>query len=72
MVGAIMLTLGALTVGTAAAVKFRLRRRADTTAGVAAVGMAAVGMVAGKAIEYQACTGLCARLDVAFGPIASL
>ena len=41
--------------GAAAAVKFRLRRRAVTTAGVAAVGMAAVGMVAGKAIEYQAC-----------------
>ena len=73
-VGAIMLTVGAdtvetvtltvgeatLTVGTAAAVKFglRLRRRAVTTAGVAAVGMAAVGMVAGKAIEYQVA---CAR-----------
>src|SRR5882757_4113009 len=47
----------AATVGAAAAVKFRLRlrRRAVTTAGAAAVGMAAVGMVAGKAIEYQVC-----------------
>jgi hypothetical protein len=41
------------TVGTAAAVKFglRRRRRAVTTAEVAAVGMTAMGMVAGKAIK---------------------
>jgi hypothetical protein len=74
-VGAIMLTVGAVTVGTvtltvavtvgaAAAVKFRLRlrRRAVTTAGVAAVGMAAVGMVAGKAIGVPSLHALAASL----------
>ena len=53
--GASVVMVGAVTatVGTAAAVKFglRLRRRAVTTAEVAAVGMTAMGMVAGKAIE---------------------
>jgi hypothetical protein len=54
------------TVGTAAAVKFglRRRRRAVTTAEVAAVGMTAMGMVAGKAIEPAGWVELFAKPNV--------